>query len=324
MKSLQLIVTLPTRHEASLDIAHVAAPSLLKLLKRGQIVTHEESQAGTLCGAFGIKAQHDWPLAAIGAQAEAIEGAAHHYWLRLDPVHLEVTMGGLILHSAESLGLSWQCAQALIADINQHRQGEGWHIHAATPTRWYLCLPHTSDPHFPDLYTTPLDQMQGEYLTPHLPRGKDARYFLKQINEAQMLMHAHPVNQKRESEGQPTVNGLWLWGGGILPERCPPLDQVAGDDFELHALARHSGSAVVTQVNTYSDLRHKGNALVLLKPSDPGPEYDPVTHLAQLEENWFAPLLKQLIWGRIRHVRLDLIGHRSVSVTPHQARQFWR
>jgi hypothetical protein len=37
------------------------------------------------------------------------------------------------------------------------------------------------------------------------------------INEAQMVLHAHPVNQARQAAGQPVVNSLWPWGGGRLP-----------------------------------------------------------------------------------------------------------
>ena len=39
----------------------------------------------------------------------------------------------------------------------------------------------------------------------------------KLLNEAQILLHAHPINQARESRGQPRVNSLWPWGGGSLP-----------------------------------------------------------------------------------------------------------
>lgn len=318
MKSLQLILALPAHLDQSLEIARHAAPSLSKLLQRGQSAGHETSLAGTLCQAFGIKQQQDSPLAAICASADGLK-TADDYWLRLDPVHLEAVMGGLLLRSPDSLQLSMPEARALIADINQHWQREGLEIQAVSPTRWYLHLPEA-----PNLRTTPLDQMNGEYLTPGLPRGADARHYVKLINEVQMLMHTHPVNLARESEGRLAVNGLWLWGGGNLPAGKARFDRVAGDVFELHALARHAGCAFTPAPKALADLHENGRALVALTAPGEGWDGDIETHLAQLEQNWFQPLLRQLAWGRIGQVRLDLLGQQTTTLTPLQAWRFWR
>jgi len=325
MKSLQLLLTLPAPLEQILATARQAAPSLIKLLQRGQAATHEASLAGTLCQAFGIKPQQDWPLAPICADAEGLSTNDNGYWLRLDPVHLEVVMGGLLLRPPGSLQLSLPEAHALIADINLHWREAGLEIQALGSTRWYLHLPAA-----PNLRTTPLDQMDGEYLTPHLPRGADARYYLKLINEVQMLMHAHPVNLARENEGRPAVNGLWLWGGGNLADSIvernakTTLDLVAGNDFELRALARHAGCAFSAPPKKLSEMHATGRALVALTPFDGSMYGDIAAHLAQLEQDWFHPLLQQLTWGRIRQVRLDLIGQQAVTLTPGQVWRFWQ
>jgi len=324
MKSLQLLLTLPAPLEQMLATACQAAPSLIKLLHRGQAATHQSSLAGTLCQAFGIEQQLDWPLAPICALAEDIKVDAG-YWLRLDPVHLEVVMGGLLLRPPGSLELSMSEARALITDINLYWRDEGLAIQALSSTRWYLHLPAA-----PNLHTTPLDQMDGEYLTPHLPRGADARHYLKLINEVQMLMHAHPVNLARENEGRPAVNGLWLWGGGNLADSKvernakTKLDLVAGNDFELHALARQAGCAFSAPPKKLSEMHATGRALVALTPFDGSMYGDIAAHLAQLEQDWFHPLLQQLTWGRIRQVRLDLIGQQAVTLTPGQAWRFWQ
>jgi len=324
MKSLQLLLPLPAPLEQMLATVRQAAPSLIKLLHRGQAATHATSLAGTLCQAFGINQQQDWPLAPICALAEGFN-TDDGYWLRLDPVHLEVVMGGLLLRPPSSLQLSLPEARALIADINLHWCDIGLAVQALSPTRWYLQLPAA-----PDLHTTPLDQMDGEYLTPHLPRGADARHYLKLINEVQMLMHAHPVNLARENEGRPAVNGLWLWGGGNLADSKvernakTKLDRVAGNDFELHALARHTGCEFSAPPKKLSEMHATGRALVALTPFDGGLYGDIAAHLAQLEEDWFHPLLRQLTWGRIRQVRLDLIGQQAVTLTPGQVWRFWR
>lgn len=327
MKYLHLILTLPGNPEQSLKAAASAAPSLLKLLRRGRPATHEPGLAGTLCQAFGIKRQQDWPLAAICAMADGMNG--HGYWLRLDPVHLEAVMGGLLLRSPDSLQLSQAEARDLVADINLHWRREGMEIQAASevdnPVRWYMHLPEA-----PNLHTTPLDQMHGEYLTPHLPRGADSRHFLKLINEVQMLMHSHPVNVKRDNAGRLAVNGLWLWGGGTLSDghhgqrRQTTFDRVAAESFEARALALHANSLCTTPPKKLSDLNASGRALVVLPPPEAGWDGDIETRLAQLEHDWLRPALQQVSRGRIQRLRLDLLGQQAVTLTPLQAWRFWR
>src|SRR2546430_884920 len=36
------------------------------------------------------------------------------------------------------------------------------------------------------------------------------------MNEAQMLLHEHPVNAEREARGLPALNSIWFWGGGVI------------------------------------------------------------------------------------------------------------
>ena len=41
--------------------------------------------------------------------------------------------------------------------------------------------------------------------------GKDAVSWLAVQTEIQMFLHSHPINQTREQQGLPEINGLWLW-----------------------------------------------------------------------------------------------------------------
>ncbi len=324
MKFLHLMVSLPGRLEQIEPLAAQVAPSLLKLLHRGRPLQPAAGYSATLCDAFGIKQQQDWPLAPLCAAAEGLD--AKGYWLRLDPVHLEVGMGGLLMRSPSNLNLTLTEAHALIADINRHWQHERLSLQAFSPTRWYL----RSD-EAPNLRTTPIDQMIGEYLTPGLPRGADARLYLKLINDVQMLMHTHPVNLARELAGQLAINGLWLWGGGVLPvsneaesktnQTC--FDHIAADDFETLALARWAGCRQITAPQSLATLKQSHRALVALSTPGANIQDDLESRLIELEQNWFRPALSQLTWGGIRQLRLDLIGQRSVTLSPVHAWRVW-
>jgi hypothetical protein len=321
MNSLQLLLALPARPEQILASANQAAPSLIKLLRRGQPVAHQPGLNSAICQACGIKQQQDWPLAPICAAADSLPNAADGYWLRLDPVHLEVVMGGLLLRPPISLQLAADEARGLIADINLHWQRDGLSIQSVEPSRWYLRLP---DPEPPNLRTTPLDQMSGEYLTPNLPRGADARLFMQRINEVQMLLHTHPVNLARESQARPAINGLWLWGGGTLAAGQAKLDLIVADTFECRAVAHHAGIQFEAQPKKLAELAPGDRSLVVLTQPENEWDGDLAARLAQLEQDWFEPLMKRLNRGGIARLRLDLVGHQAVTLTPLQSWRLWR
>jgi len=320
MNSVHLVLSLPIRLEQALESARGNAPALLALLGRGTPLAAETSLAGIACQAFSVARQQDWPLAPISALADGLAPGTD-YWLRLDPAHLEVGMGGLMLHPAEALRLDAVETAALVSSLNAHWAGQGLVLTAPTPTRWYLRLPAA-----PEISTTPLDAVAGDYLTPHLPRGRDARRVMGWVNEAQMLLHAHAVNQARDGAGRPPVNGLWLWGGGVMPAMSSRLDAVASSAPEVVALASVGGvpTLPVTSLEALQDTGRHNHVLATLAPAPE--EIDAKGYLAGLERDWFRPLLRGLLQGRIRRARLDLLARpgRAVSLSPAQAWRFWR
>jgi hypothetical protein len=321
MNSLHLVLSLPIRLEQALEAARRVAPSLSALLRRGVQLSMEPSLAAIGCQALGIARQQDWPMAPISALADGLE-PGEAYWLRLDPVHLEIGMGGLMLHPADTLGLAAGEATALVETLARRWEEAGLALFAPTPSRWYLRLPVV-----PDLRTTPLDQVAGEYLTPHLPLGRDARGLMGMVNEAQMLLHDHPVNQTREVTGRLPVNGLWLWGGGILPAMGPRLDLAASDAAEIQVLAAGAGVATRSSPADLEELRAAGHFPNVLATLAPSPEdFDLAAYLAKLERAWFKPLLRHLALGRLSGARVDLLAGpgRAATLTPSRAWRFWR
>jgi hypothetical protein len=63
------------------------------------------------------------------------------------------------------------------------------------------------------------------------------------LNDAQMFLHQHPVNQAREARGALTANALWCWGFGPLPDRPPRTWRAAsGRDPLVRGLALEGGT----------------------------------------------------------------------------------
>ena len=152
--------------------------------------------------------------------------------LHADPVHLRPDRDRLVLFAGPDLAPDRAEADALVNLFNQHLGEEGLRLEAPTPARWYLL---TERP--PELVTQPLAAVLGRPIAGQLPRGTEARRWARLLNEVQMLFHHSEVNQRREAAGIPTLNGLWLWGGGwSLP---PPSGQVGyARVFSADPLAR--------------------------------------------------------------------------------------
>jgi len=319
MDFLHLLVDLPVQPDPADPAFARLAPSLATLLRRGDTALAEPGAAARTCRAFALQRQRDWPLAPLCARADGL-AAETGYWLRLDPLHLEVGMGGLRARPGDMLDLAAEEADALAADLHAACAAAGWRLSAPTPLRWYLRAPRA-----PDLATTPLDEVAGEYIAPHLPQGGTAAKLLQLLNEAQMLLHAHPANRQREAAGRLPVNGLWAWGGGVWTRPAPRFDLVASAAAEARALAAAADVALADAPASLEALRDAGRR-VFASPAPASPPADPGEALATLERLWFAPLLRALRRGSLRGLRLDLPGYpgRDVQLTPTRAWRFWR
>lgn len=216
-------------------------PALEKVLARGSRQAFSDGGIeAALCQALGIDRQQDWPLAPITLQADGGDPGID-YWLRADPVHLSVMRDRIVLADSQALELDQAEAAALAACIQGHF-GESFSPLALQPRRWYLRLPQA-----PQMSTTPLSCATGCDIDPLQPRGHDASHFRALLNELQMLLHDHPVNQRREARGQLPVNSLWLWGGGVLPQARPPGTlKVAADHPDAQALLSFAGATRVS------------------------------------------------------------------------------
>ena len=97
--------------------------------------------------------------------------------------------------------------------------------------------------------TSPLSAqcLHGLEPSPHMPTGKASARYHRLHSEIQMALHLSAVHQRREQAGQRPINALWLWGGGVAPERQPRwLPPLFADDPLLrgywHSAAGSSGA----------------------------------------------------------------------------------
>ena len=214
----------------------VDAPQLKTLLARADFSRSAESDTDTgLCNAFGVARQQDWPLAPLLAHSENL-AAESGYWLCATPVHLETRRNALVLIDPASLAMSAADSAAFAATLADHLREENVTLHAPQPGRWFLRCDAS-----PVMTTFSLEAVTGRDVRLYLPQGPDSPRWHRILTEMQMLLHAHPANDARESSGCLPVNSVWLWGGGTLPVPAPAaFDAVWSDDLMVRALTHHS------------------------------------------------------------------------------------
>ena len=193
------------------EAADTRAPALELLLARGRGTNGEaHSVESWLQEAFGLE---DAPIAA-GALTLVANGTdpGGACWARADPVHLRLLRDRLIVVPGAAFELTAAEAHALVDALNGHFAG-ALHLQATDAYRWCLRL---EDPLA--FHSVPPIEAAGRDVDLTARIGGEAGKRWKQVlTEAQMLLHAHPVNQAREEHGLPAVNSLWLWGAGSAP-----------------------------------------------------------------------------------------------------------
>ncbi len=298
-------------------------PALQTLLARG--TRHPCTADGVeaaLCTALGIVRQQDWPLAPITLQADG--GVPEKdYWLRADPVHLRIMRDRIVLTDNSALELSQLEADALASTIGQHF-GDALHPLPLRPKRWYVRYARP-----PRLVTTPISVATGRAIEPLLPQGDDATSCRAQLNELQMLLHEHPVNQAREARGELPVNSLWLWGGGSQAAVPESHTQVYACEEDARALGAFCRSRVHPLPTHLEQALLKTTGVVLLdqlaRAGACGDAYGWRETMRMLENDWFAPLLGALRTLGPRGLRLaDPVNGQALLLQAHDAWKIWR
>lgn len=136
--------------------------------------------------------------------------AGNAYWLYAAPVHLVLQRDTYSLSAPVPLPLEPEEIDALTEALNKHFEAESlkffWH-----QNQWFLRLANN-----PGIQTTLPENIINKDIDAFLPKGEGATQWAAFINELQMLLFTHPVNQAREARNLPVVNSVWCYGGGLM------------------------------------------------------------------------------------------------------------
>lgn len=303
--------------------SQAAAPALQLLLARGRRTAASPAALESwYAEAFGF-GDTPLPAGALTALAFGLDPATG-FWLRADPVHLRADRDRLLLIPSAGFDISADEARQLCEALNRHFSGQ-FTLHAFAPDCWGL-LAGSEMP----LQTRPPIEIAGRDIDAELP-GKRWHALL---NEIQMALYQHAVNTAREVRGEPVVNGVWLWGAGVLPAVAQgPWQSVSAEDPVALGLGRLAGMrhrAPGAGAAAWLERAPEGgrHLVVFDKLRDAlalGDAEALAMRLQAMEELWFAPLLAALRAGRIGMltVRVPDAGA-SFETVRGDLRRFWR
>jgi hypothetical protein len=294
-----------------------AGAELAALLARGRLAGRApRAPEAVLAEMFGQVA--DVSLGEIRRRGESglPDDAGSARCIAADPVHLSVEREHFFLVDGAALAVTPEETAAVVDALNRYFVDLGV-FHAAGGERWYLrpaagrgervwaALARRGAP--------PLFAVAGGSVEQVLREIIEDREIRHLYNEIQTLLHAQPVNRRREESGRATINSLWLWGAGTPP--APPstdFDGVWSGDPLARGLARSAGlpsyplpeDAGALLVQASSCRRPLAVLEEWAGPVRCGSEADYEKFLAVLEARWFAPAWRALALGAVRRLRL--------------------
>ena len=267
----------------------------------------------------------DFPAAPLTLIAGGID-ESDGYWLRADPVSLSINQRGAEMTDPSLLKITVEEAEQLVAALNQQFAEERLEFRAVSPDSWVVKVPEPALAVF-----TEIEAVYGRNVGDFLPDGEGAAYWHRLMNEIQMLLYAHPVNDARTSRNQPLINSVWLWGGGSYP-LSPILNKPEGmvhcNDSLLVALATHAGTMCVPCPGGMDGLSASHSLIFLDDLQRPAQWLDAIgwrEAWLNLERDWFVPARELLADGLLKELRITL-PDAGISIVVRRADlwRFWR
>lgn len=238
-------------------------------------------------------------------------------WACAAPVHLLTALDHLQLAAPVPLPLEPDESANVVAELNAQLAHRGFVLEEVAGRGWLCRCPDDLDCHAVE----PAHAVGGN-LRELMPTGRDASRVRAWMNEAQMVLHEHPVNLRRGERGVPAVNSVWLWGfGSAGAVQRPPEGVLLTDDDWLTGLAALLGADAGT-ANGFAAALAGDSATIRLGLANAAAP-DGASALSALERHVFAPARAALASGTL-HEASFLLGTATFDVTALARWQFWR
>lgn len=307
MQNRHLTLVIPQLFNALAGNENLRLPALNLLLSRAD----KEHNAfpkfeRLLFSLFGLKAENELPIAALTGLAEGLP-THEGYWLRADPVQLQIDLSAVYLLGNEHVTIQMDEIADVIAHSHSLLLQDNITLYVPTPNRWYL---QTKE--IPAINTFSPDKLMGKNISAYLPYGLQQTFWRKLQTELQMLLNAYCKN--------PQLNGIWIWGVGCLPADVQlKWRKIFSDNLITDGLTQLMQLPLIKAMT--------GLPFCMRQMEIPG-EYLAVISttptLNQLEQHWFKPLVEALRKRYLSSVTLYLGNDKTYCVNAKNIRYFWR
>ncbi len=149
----------------------------------------------------------------LEAASMGVELAPEDVAFRLNFVWLEAHYGKLYMGDFSAGHISTAESRLLIETLQDELGGDEFSFYPGVSYRHLMVWKNGKD----NLTFTPPHDISTHSIEDHLPQGEGADVLLDLTNSAQMLLHDHPVNNRRVAEQKLPANSIWLWGHGRRP-----------------------------------------------------------------------------------------------------------
>jgi hypothetical protein len=166
----------------------------------------------------------------------------------------------------------------------------------------------------------------GKAASPYIDQSRQILPWYKLLNEIQMFMHQHEVNQRRMQRGLLAINSLWFWGAGSRPQALDSNLAWYCDDPLLNRFAQSLGLAPqpCTEIDT---ITNSTDALVidlrLIETLKTGHAVPLDQLLLDIDRRLLQPLLAKFAKGRLQVV-LRAGYEFDFELKPSARLKFWR
>jgi 2,3-bisphosphoglycerate-independent phosphoglycerate mutase len=119
--------------------------------------------------------------------------------------------------------ISTEEAAEMIRDLGRELGGDGMEFFPGVSYRHLMVWRNGKE----KMETTPPHDITDQRTAAYLPKGDGAERLLQLMSASQPILAVHPVNEKRQANGQRQATTIWLWGQGRAPQ-LPPLTKRFG------------------------------------------------------------------------------------------------
>ncbi|MFT5225897.1 MAG: hypothetical protein ACI8XX_001649 [Polaribacter sp.] len=298
-------------------------PALNQLLSYSNTIPNEQTDfESIIASSIGLTGRQTLPFAqayVAGSGDMTADEPQRHLLCRT--IHLKADMHNALVIPLESNSVNQDDSSLILEDL-QDFFSEDCELKPLHNGLWLMRLKHCEPSDCYPHYLSVIGRKANQFIE----QSKQALPWYKLMNEMQMFMHQHPVNQNRLTTGLLPINSLWFWGAGEKPKFDENKTAWFCDDEELIRFAEGSNIRRLP-LDRLTQMKSGENSVVidlsLLEALKSSSGDDLQAKLELLEKDIFKPAMTFFRSSRLS-LQLRAAHHFDLTMTPFSKYKIWR